>query len=59
VLHGIGPLSHFVEGLLKPLAAQSGALSFFASTLVDLVVGVIVGAIVVACVTAAQKLFKK
>jgi uncharacterized protein len=59
VLHGIGPLAHFVEGLLKPLAAQSGALSFFASTLVDLIVGVIVGAIVVACVTAAQKLFKK
>jgi uncharacterized protein len=59
VLHGIGPLHHFVEDLLKPIAAQSGALSFLASTIVDLIVGVIVGAIVLGLVTAAKTLFRK
>jgi uncharacterized protein len=59
VLHGVGPLHHFVEDLLKPIAAQSGVLSFIASTFVDLIVGIIVGAVVLAMVTLASRLFKR
>jgi uncharacterized protein len=59
VLHGIGPLHHWVEALLKPLAANSAALSFVASTAIDLIVGVIVGALTLALVLSAKKLFAK
>ncbi len=59
VLHGIGPLYHAVEALLKPLATQSGAIAFIASTLVDLIVGIIVGALVLALVMLVKRLFRK
>lgn len=59
VLHGIAPLHHAVEALLKTVSVSSPALSFVASTVVDLVVGIIVGALVLALVTVARKLFKK
>lgn len=54
VLHGLGPLHHFVEDALKPLAS-SGVLAFFATTVVDLIVGVIVGALVLAGVTLVRR----
>jgi uncharacterized protein len=59
VLHGLGPIAHFVEGLLKLLAAQSAWISFIASTLADLIVGIVVGALVLALVTLAKRLFRK
>jgi uncharacterized protein len=59
VLHGLGPIAHGIEALLKPLAAQGAWLSFIVSTLVDLIAGIIVGAIVLAVVTLAKRLFRK
>ncbi len=58
VLHGLGPLHHFVEGALKPLAS-SGVLAFLASTAVDLIVGVIVGALVLAGVTLVRRVLSR
>jgi uncharacterized protein len=59
VLHGIGPLHHWVEGLLKPLAASAGWFAIIVSSIVDLVVGIIVGALALALVTVVGKLFKR
>jgi uncharacterized protein len=59
VLHGIAPLHHFVEGVLKPLATHSAVLSFFASTFIDLLVGVAVGAIVLAGVSGLKRFIKR
>jgi uncharacterized protein len=59
VLHGIGPLHHWVEALLKPLAANAGWFAIIASSVIDLIVGIIVGALVLALVTLTSKLFKR
>jgi uncharacterized protein len=59
VLHGIGPLHHWVEALLKPLAANAGWLGIVASSVVDLIVGIVVGAMALLLVTLATKLFKR
>jgi uncharacterized protein len=59
VLHGLGPIAHFVEALLKPLAANAGWIAIVASTVIDLIVGIIIGALVLGLVLIAKKLFRK
>jgi hypothetical protein len=53
LLHGIGPLHHWVQALLADLNGLAGTL---ASMGADAVVGLVAGAIVLAVVTAIQKM---
>ncbi len=59
VLHGIAPAHHAIEAFLASFTAGSAVLSFFATTLVDLLVGIAVGAIVLLGVTLAKRMFKR
>jgi uncharacterized protein len=57
VLHGIAPLHHAVEEVVKAIDGNTAWISFVASTIADLLVGVLVGALALALVTLAKRLF--
>ncbi|WP_338846505.1 DUF808 domain-containing protein [Massilia sp. W12] len=54
LMHGIGPLHHWVEHILQPLGG--GFFSGLLSMLCEIVVGVVAGLLVLGLVSVAQKL---
>ncbi|MBB6577932.1 putative DNA repair protein MutK [Comamonas odontotermitis] len=53
LVHGIGPIEHWIKDSIEPLGGVAAALG---PTLVHVVVGAIIGAIVVLCMEAWHKL---